>query len=143
MLDEGCLVYVPQRQRFREAFVMVWQEGLRRLAEDGELTGRHWRVLAFLMAKLDYENYIHLAQADIARGVRIDKADVSRAIRDFVERGIVVQGPRVGKSYTYRMSLDLGWKGRVKSFQDERRRRLKLVPGGKSAPGRRIAAKPR
>lgn len=127
ILEGGCLVYVPQRQRFREAFVMLWQDALKRLAEEGKLSARHWRVLVWLMGRLDYENYIHVTQADIARELRMDPSDVSKIIRDLLQRGVMVKGPRVGRSFTFRMSGDLGWKGQVRSFQEERKRRLALV----------------
>ena len=135
ILEDGCLVYVPHRPRFREAFVMLWQDALKRLAEEGELGSQHWRVLIYLMGKLDYENYIHVSQADIARGIRMDRGDVSRVMADFVKRGLLVQGPRVGRSYTYRMSSSLGWKGRVKTLQEQRRGHLRDVRGGKPSAG--------
>lgn len=123
----GALVYFADRPRFKEAFVMLWQEALPRLVRDKRLGLQHWRVLMWLMSKLDFENYIHVAQIDIAKGTEMDKGNISRVMRDLLEFGVVLEGPRIGRSTTYRMSPNLGWRGRVKSFQEERSRRLALV----------------
>jgi hypothetical protein len=37
---------------------MTFPDGLINLAKDREISARAWRVLALLMGKLDFENYI-------------------------------------------------------------------------------------
>lgn len=132
---EGAFVFVLDRPRHRRPFVMLWQDAIQHLVPDRRLGAQHWRVLMYLMAHLDYENYIHLVQSEIAEGVNIDKGNVSRVMRDLVKIGVVIEGPRMGRSCTYRLSPNLGWKGRVKSLQDERARRLALVHSSTAGRG--------
>nr|WP_185160961.1 MarR family transcriptional regulator [Escherichia coli] len=39
------------------------------------------RVLMALLAELDYENYIQVAQMDIAEALNMQKTNVSRAVK--------------------------------------------------------------
>lgn len=127
LLEGGSLVYIPQRARIKEGWVMTFQDGLVKLAQDRSLTQQQWRVLAFLMGKLDFENFIHLPQTAIAEALEMHKTHVSTAISELVKKHILVRGPKVGRVGTLRLSSTLGWKGRVRSLQEERRKRLALV----------------
>lgn len=127
VMQAGVMVYIAQRPKIREGFVMTFQDGLVRLATDRSITGEQWRVLALLMGKLDFENYIHLPQASICEALNMKAPNVSRAIAELVKKGVLVRGPKVGRVGTLRLSPGLGWKGRVRSLQEERKRRLALV----------------
>ena len=106
---------------------MTFQDGLVRLATDKSITGEQWRVLAFLMGRLDFENYIHLPQQTVCDALEMKAPNVSRAIAELVKKGVLTRGPKVGRVNTLRLSPGLGWKGRVRSLQEERKRRLALV----------------
>uniref|UniRef100_UPI003F671AA8 MarR family transcriptional regulator n=1 Tax=Aeromonas veronii TaxID=654 RepID=UPI003F671AA8 len=54
-----------------------------------ELSHEQVRVLMALLAELDYENYIQVAQADIASALSMQKTNVSRAIKHLVEFGVL------------------------------------------------------
>jgi hypothetical protein len=43
----------------------------------------------------------------------------------------ILDGPKVGRMKTYRLSPDLGWKGRVASMEQYRRDQLRVIDGGK------------
>lgn len=143
LVDGVNIVTVQSRPKFKEAFMLVFQKGLEALAKDRALRGESIRVMFALMSRLDYENFIHVSHADIARDLATQRSNVSRSIAQLLERGVLIPGPKVGNVATYRLSDTLGWKGRVRSFQEERKRRLALVhtatppPGGKS-PRRRV-----
>ena len=123
-----ALVSVPrQRARIKEWWFMVFQDGLQRLAADGSLTARQLRVLIFLMSRLSFENYIHVAQTEIAQATGIGPSHVSEAVRVLVQKGILIVGPKVGRVATLRLSDTFGWKGRVRSLHDERQRRLSIA----------------
>lgn len=142
VLNDGCLVLVPQRAKIKEGWMMMFQDALVKLSTDRSMTQRHWRVLAYLLGKLDFENFIHVTQADVGRELEIAKGDVSKLVRDLVRRGIVISGPKVGNARTFRLSPGLGWKGRVRKLQEARRRHLSVVvssgrpAGGAARPGR-------
>lgn len=130
-LLEGCLVYVPYRPKFRSGWFMMFQETLIEIAKDREITGEIYRVLFYLLGKLDFENYIHFTQGDAAAALGLQKTNVSRAVKTLCDKGILLKGPKVGRSSTYRLNSGYGWKGKVKNFESERRQRFRLLQGGK------------
>jgi len=112
---------------------MMFQDTLIEIAKDREMTGETYRVLFYLLSKLDFENYIHVTQGDAAAALGLQKTHVSRAVKTLCDKGILLKGPKVGRSATYQLNSSYGWKGKVKNFESERRQRLKLVKGGKDA----------
>lgn len=129
---DGCLVYVAHRPRIKGGFFMAFQEALIALAVEDGLTKAQYRILHYLMGKLDFENYIYVPQLEISTALRIDRANVSRDVNALCKRGLLLKGPKVGKIITYRLSPSLGWKGNVRSLQDERKRRLALATSSSS-----------
>lgn len=73
------------------------------------------RVLDILLARLDFENWVHLPQAEIATMLNMQRSHVSRAMRDLEKVGVILRGPKVGRSITYRINPNFGWKGSVKN----------------------------
>ena len=63
------------------------QDALRILAK--ELTGEQFKVLMLMLADLDYENFIQIAQADIAETLGMQKTNVSRAVRALLDVGVI------------------------------------------------------
>jgi DNA-binding transcriptional ArsR family regulator len=131
VLDDGTLVYVPHRARIKEAWMMTFQDGMLALAKDRDLNGETWRVFACLVAKLDFENFIHIGQVDICNELEMKAPNVSRAIARLRTKGILIEGPTVGRSRTYRLSPAIAWKGRVTNLERARKRHLEVVRGEK------------
>ena len=75
------------------------QDAVRILAK--ELAGEQFKVLLLMLADLDNENFIQIAQADITETLRMQKANVSRAVRSLLDFGVIFEGPEVGRSKTY------------------------------------------
>ena len=63
------------------------------------------------MAKLDFENYILIKQADVAIALRMPKQNVSRAMNVLLEKGVIHSGPKVGQVKTYRLDPSFDSKG--------------------------------
>lgn len=101
---------VPIRHQ-REEFVMVTQSALARVTRAGWPVG-DYQILMELMSRLDWENFIHVDVSQLAGELGRDRVGVSRAIKRLMDRGAIHRGPRVGRSYTYRLDPSLGWKGR-------------------------------
>ena len=59
-----------------------------------ELNHDQMRVLMALLAELDYENYIQVAQMDIAEALTMQKTNVSRAVKNLIDFGIILEGLR-------------------------------------------------
>lgn len=132
---QGCMVYLPYRPKLTERWFMAFQDTFIELAKDPELTLEHKNVLLYLFGKLDFENFIQQSQIDIAEGLGMQKQNVSRAMKLLVEKQIVLEGPKVGRSKCYRLNPHYGWKGKVKNLEEyrkeERREQLRVIEGGK------------
>lgn len=130
--DLGGFVAVirpKQKSSFQRHFTMN-QEALLIIAN--ELNHDQMRVLMALLADLDYENYIQIAQIDIAQALKMQKTNVSRAIKNLLEFGIVLEGPKIGRSKTYRLNPQFGWKGTVSNHKKALRNGLSVINGGKA-----------
>ena len=121
-LLEGVFVYCGVKYNpYGKGFIMNSQEALDLLAEDPDLTKDALRVLLKLCAKLDFENWIYITQTDICKELKINKSNVSKAIKLLISKSIILQGPKVGRSFGYRLNPDYGWKGKVKNLNEYRK----------------------
>ena len=129
----GCLMFLPYRPRHSQRFFMAFLDGLLQISKDNDITGADMRVLMYLFGHLDFENFIHVSQQEVAEYVGMQKQNVSRSMKKLITKGIILDGPKVGRMKTYRLSHDLGWKGKVTSLDEYRRSRMKVIQGGKDA----------
>ena len=119
---DGVVVYCGVKQNpYSKGWVMNSQEALELLATDKDLTGENYRVLLLLLSRLDFENWIQITQSDIVKTLDMKKQNVSRAILLLEEKGIILRGPKVGRSYAFRLNPYYGWKGKVQNLNDYRR----------------------
>jgi len=138
-VHEGSVLalMMPKRTNgFYEGWVAVAQDAFLALANSGlGLEAR--RVLDILLAYLDFENWIHLPQVEIAAMLNMKRANVSRAMRDLEKIGVILRGPKIGRSFTYRINPNFGWKGSAKNHREAlkadlqermRERGLSVVP---------------
>ena len=125
----GIPVYFNTKIKWREDWFMGIQEAFIALAKDEEISGRTRRVLDYMFGKLGFENYIVIQQKEISEELKLDKSDISRAISLLLKKGIILPGPRLGRTKSYRLNSNFGWRGKIKSLAEERQnRQLKLVP---------------
>lgn len=127
---EGCLVYFPNRPKIRGGWFMAFQDAFLALAQDREITGEVRRVLDYFFGKLDFENYLHVSQSEIADILGLQKSHVSRAVKILCDKKIILKGPKIGRIITYRLNEYYGWKGKVSKLPATR---FKVVEGGKSS----------
>ena len=129
--DLGGFVAVirpKQKSAFERHFTMN-QAALELLAKT--LTGEQFKVLMMLLASLDYENFIQVAQADIAEKLEMQKTNVSRSIKGLINLGVIIEGPKIGRSKTYRLNPQFGWKGTVSNHKKALKNGLSVIQGGK------------
>lgn len=107
---EVVLVAVPKRQNGFKGWVAMSQEAVEAIATNIK-DSEDLRVFLMLVAKLDFDNYIQVPQVDIAKALGMKRSNVSRAIKNLVERQILLKGPKAGRSWTYRLNPAYGWKG--------------------------------
>ena len=127
VLEEGIPVWIGRKPKITDRWFMAFQEAIEQLAKDCDLTGEHYRVLFYLLSRLDFDNYIQITQIDIAEALNMQKTHVSRAIKLLEQKNIILRGPKVGRSNTFRLSTTLGWKGNVKSLREAQKRSLEVI----------------
>lgn len=118
---EGSMVFVPDKKKSafgRDWFAMA-QSALAFLAENRGVLGEEgFAVFCTIASKLDFENYIQINQAMLARQIGMKPANFSRAMKRLIALEIIIRGPKVGVSQTYRMNPSVGWKGSAKNHFD-------------------------
>ena len=120
---EGVIVYCGVKQNpYSTGWVMNSQQALELLAMDKELTGENYRVLLLLLSRLDFENWIQVTQSEITQKLQMKKQNVSRAISLLEQKGIILRGPKVGRSNAFRLNPYFGWKGKVKNLDEYRKK---------------------
>jgi DNA-binding transcriptional ArsR family regulator len=128
ILEGGIPIYVGAKVKWRENWFMGIQEAFIALAKDKEIAGRARRILDYLFGKLGFENYICVTQQEISKELDIEKENVSREIKKLVNKGIILPGPKLGRTSTYRLNSEYGWRGKVRNLADARMKpNLELV----------------
>jgi hypothetical protein len=118
---DGVSIYVaPTKVHWKEGWFMGFQEAFTELAKDKDMTGESYRILNYLLGHLAFENYIALPQIAIAKDLDMHKENVSRAIKLLVSKKIIVEGPKLGRTKTYRLNSNYGWRGQVKNLSTTR-----------------------
>ncbi len=126
-LIEGVPVYIATKVKLREGWFMGFQEAFVELAKDPDLQGENYRVLFYLFGNLGFENYIAIPQRQIADALGMKTTNVSRAIKVLVDKEILLEGPKLGRTHTYRLSNLFGWKGSVKNLTKTRNQKTRTV----------------
>jgi DNA-binding transcriptional ArsR family regulator len=123
-----------KRNPYKKGWVMNSQEALEIVAKDKEIKGETYRVLFFICARLDFENWVQLSATEIGNELDLKQQSVSRAMKVLEEKEIILRGPKVGRSYAFMLNPEFGWKGKVKNLDDYRKqqengtRHLQVVP---------------
>lgn len=138
-VSEGKLVWVPDRPKsgFGREFFLMTVDALSWLADHRKLIGEEgFAVFGKVLKRLDFENFIQLSQAEIARELNMQPSNVSRAMKRLISIGIIGEGPKVGKSKTYRLHPEVAWRGKPKAHfkarEAAKQMGWELIPGGQS-----------
>jgi len=105
------------------------QDGLIYLANT--LNGEQFRVMMVVLSELDYENYINVVQSELAQKIAMDRGSFSKNLRKLVDINLIVEGPKVGRSKTYRLNPQFGWKGTVNNHKKALKNGLIVIQGGR------------
>ena len=124
---EGAVLgmFFPKRQNgFREGWIAMAQDALMAVAKM-DLGDEARRLLFAILAKLDYENYILLNQAEIGADIGMQRANVSRALGKLEAEVVLLRGPKAGRSSTFRLNPAFGWKGSAENHRKALKERMK------------------
>ena len=107
--------------------MQVNQQFLEEFASRKDVTGEVLRVFLYLNARLDFENIIQVPQVEIAERLGLQPQNVNRSIKRLEELGIIIRGPKVGRSSSWRLNPQAGWKGKVVHLREAQRQHLERV----------------
>ena len=111
-----------KRNPYGKGWVMNSQEALEIVAKDKDIKGETYRVLFFICARLDFENWVQLSITEIANELNLKQPAVSRAMKVLEDKQIILRGPKVGRSYAFMLNPEFGWKGKVTNLEDYRQK---------------------
>jgi predicted transcriptional regulator len=119
-VKEGYFVYIayPKPKITGNRWIMTFQDSLELIATDKDMTGQTLKVMLLLMGNLEFENYITIRQVAIAKKLGMDKADVSKAMKLLVDKGIILK-VKEGTTTGYKLNPHYGWKGKASNMQKE------------------------
>lgn len=125
---EGRLAWIPAKKKngFGEGWIAMSQRAMQEILKmktAGGLSGRDLDVLLMLTTILDFENEVLVNQADLAEQLQMRRPHISRSLSILVERDLLIEGAKVGRSKSYRLNPWVGWKGSAKNH----RHHLRLV----------------
>lgn len=136
MLD-GTIVLIPKKKKieFHDGWLAMSQPAMQAFAQIKSLEAQ--RVLWALLARLDYENYILVNQSEIAQELNLKPSNLSRAMKYLADQQILIAGPKVGRSSTFRFNPSMGWKGSSVNHSKALNERMKasgitVIKGGKA-----------
>ena len=122
---EGTPILMYPRIRIREAFFMGFQQKLKSIAMDKELTGESLRVWLYMLSEMRYENCIFISHTEMAKDMGMLPPNTCRALRKLLSKGLILEGPKIGPAKSYRVSSDIAWKGKIKNLQTRRYEELR------------------
>ncbi|HEX6978276.1 MAG TPA: helix-turn-helix domain-containing protein [Alphaproteobacteria bacterium] len=116
----GVLIVKGARYPRGLEFMTMFADGWRELAKL-PLKGADWRVLAAVMARIDYGNTAEFTQGAIAIELGVAQPNVAVALRRLVAEGVLTREAHTEdrRRTLYRVNLRLGWKGKAKDWMRE------------------------
>lgn len=127
VLDGAALavIYPKRKNGFQaQGWVAVSQDPMLELAK-ADLGGEASRVLFYVLARLDFENWINLNQSAGADELGMSRPNFARGLRKLLALGVVLPGPKVGRNATFRLNPSFGWKGSAKAHNEALSERMK------------------
>lgn len=101
----------PRKNSLGVNWVAMYQTALEWLAT-ANLQNQEYRVLMYLMSKLDFENYLRITQKSVAEALKMKQPAVSRAIKGLLDHDVIITGPQSGTAKTYRLNPRMAYKGK-------------------------------
>ena len=131
VIEEGFIAYVaPKRQNAFGSWMAMAQNMMEEVALSG-LTGNDYNVLMLMLSRLDYENLLVINQAELAAKLGITRSNFSRSLRRLIDEAIILKGPRIGVSRSFRLNPTFGWKGTASNHKKAVKSHLEVIKGGK------------
>ena len=120
----------PQKRPtiYGDRWFQMAQDPLIEMAGDIELRGIPMAVLLYMCGRLDFDNYVKISQQEIADSIKASRPNVNKAVKLLLRKQVLIRGPSVGQSNSYRLNPAYGWKGDNKRAHEYQ---LELIKGGR------------
>lgn len=122
----------PQKRAYAEEWFSLWQSpsdiGVSMTEQakmERPLTQTEYRVRDWIIGTIGLDNFVHVNQSEVARELRVQRADVSRAIKRLIELEILIQGPKFGRSNSYKVHPAFCFRGSLDRAVASRREAIK------------------
>ncbi|MBY5927472.1 MULTISPECIES: replication/maintenance protein RepL [unclassified Halomonas] len=115
------VISVPIRNynAFKGGWLAMSQVALKKIVTNEKMNQTDYKVFLSICAHLDYENYLMVQQKEIALEIGMQPTHFNRSLKKLVQLNILELGDKVGRSNTYRLAPDVGWKGTAKNHKKE------------------------
>jgi DNA-binding transcriptional ArsR family regulator len=120
IFEEGIPVWVNAKVRWREDWFMGFQQAFIKVSEDRDMNLDMTRVWLNLLGRISFENWITVPQKEMALALGMKPSNLSRAIRKLVEKGLIIKGPKMGRTSAYKLNSKYAWKGKVTNLSKDR-----------------------
>ena len=120
VFEEGVPVWVKAKVKWHEDFFMGFQQAFASIARDKDMNHDMTRVWLELLGRISFENWVTVPQIEIASSLTMQKSHVSRAIKRLIEKGILLRGPKIGRTSAYKLNSHCAWKGKTSNLSKDR-----------------------
>lgn len=118
--EDFCFVAFP-RAEYRKAKISGWfmafDAGFKEMSMDKELRGIPQAVFLYLMGSMAFENFVAIEQKEICEKLQLEKAQSSKAFKTLVEKGLLIKGPKIGRSGSYKINFNYAWRGKSNNLK--------------------------
>lgn len=115
------LVDKKPRKKFTKGWVMLFQDDFESIVDNKNISKASLRVLLKLMCKMKFGNKISIRQSELANELGLYPSDVSKAIKQLSNEGIIACETKVSNVKEYALTKHYAWKGSVESYQKAQR----------------------
>ena len=125
IFEDGVPVWVGAKIRWHEDFTMTFQDAVQEIARDKDMTHQMLRVWMMMVGKMSFENWVTVPQKEFSDALNMPKQNVSRAIKGLIEKGLILKGPKMGRTTAYKLNSYYAWKGKIKHLERDRMSQVK------------------
>lgn len=121
----------PTKKKYNLNWIVLWQNpseigvGLMEQAEAENMTLSDYRVRDFLLGTIGIGNYVFVNQREVSRRLNLNKSTVNESIKRLIKLGILLIGPKSGRSNTYMINPAFCFAGGLNQGIQERNRIIK------------------
>lgn len=125
VLSGFVAVIQPKRKNgFTQGWVAMAQNAMLAMAK-AAIGDEARRVFFVVAAHIDFENWIQLSQAELSDEIGMKRSSFNRALKRLEAEGVILRGPKVGRSSTFRLNPEFGWKGSAKGHKEALQERMR------------------